>query len=308
MFAVEAHNLVKRYKDVQALNSLNFKIEQGEMYGFIGPDGAGKTSLFRILTSLLIPEEGTATVLGHDVVKDYREIRKISGYMPGRFSLYPDLSVEENLQFFASVFKADIQDNYHLVKDIYSHIEPFKKRRAGKLSGGMKQKLALSCALIHKPDILFLDEPTTGVDPVSRQEFWEMLGRLQKDGLTIVVSTPYMDEASRCDRIAMIYKGDILAEDTPDAICNMVAGELWSAAGAPGYDILRFLRSCGECVNVYPFGQEVHFQFHGDPETMQKKVREQFPEVVLRKIHASVEDVFLHLSADAAKEKEVLNG
>ncbi len=308
MFAVEAHNLVKKYKDVQALNSLNFKIEQGEMYGFIGPDGAGKTSLFRILTSLLIPNKGSATVMGHDVVKDYREIRKISGYMPGRFSLYPDLSVEENLQFFASVFKADIQENYHLIKDIYSHIEPFKKRRAGKLSGGMKQKLALSCALIHKPEILFLDEPTTGVDPVSRQEFWEMLGRLQKDGLTIVVSTPYMDEASRCDRIAMIYRGDILAEDTPEAICNMVDGELWSAAGAQGYNLLRFLRSCSECVNVYPFGQEVHFQFHGDHENMQEKVREQFPDVILREIRPSVEDVFLNLSADAAKEKEVLNG
>lgn len=308
MFAVEAHNLVKKYKDVQALNSLNFKIEQGEMYGFIGPDGAGKTSLFRILTSLLIPNDGFATVMGYDVVKDYREIRKISGYMPGRFSLYPDLSVEENLQFFASVFKANIQENYHLIKDIYSHIEPFKKRRAGKLSGGMKQKLALSCALIHKPEILFLDEPTTGVDPVSRQEFWEMLGRLKKDGLTIVVSTPYMDEAGRCDRIAMIYRGDILAEDSPQAISNMIDGKLFAASGVQIYDLLRFLRSLDECRNVYPFGQEVHFQILGSIEELRAKISDRFPDADIKEIKASVEDVFLHLSAESAKEEEVLNG
>ncbi|MBN2729540.1 MAG: ABC transporter ATP-binding protein [Bacteroidales bacterium] len=308
MFAVEAHNLVKRYKSVQALNSLNFTIDKGEMYGFIGPDGAGKTSLFRILTSLLIPDEGSATVLGYDVVKDYREIRKISGYMPGRFSLYPDLSVEENLQFFASVFKTSIEENYHMVKDIYSHIEPFKKRRAGKLSGGMKQKLALSCALIHKPEILFLDEPTTGVDPVSRQEFWEMLARLKKEGLSIVVSTPYMDEASLCARIAMMYKGDILAEDSPEAIQQMISGKLWSVSGARTYDILRYLRTFNTCFNIYPFGQNVHFQVSGDAEAVFQQIKNEFQNIQIVEIQASVEDVFLHLSARTEEEKEVLNG
>ena len=195
MEIVSVRNLKKSYGKVQAIRNLSFDVNEGEIYGIIGPDGAGKTTLFRILTTLLLANEGAATIDGLDVVKNYKQIRKQIGYMPGRFSLYPDLSVEENLTFFATIFNTTIQENYHLVEDIYKQIEPFKTRKAGKLSGGMKQKLALSCALIHAPKVLFLDEPTTGVDPVSRKEFWEMLKNLKKHGITILVSTPYMDEA-----------------------------------------------------------------------------------------------------------------
>lgn len=198
---VVVDNISKRYGKVEALRGVSFAVKPGELFGLIGPDGAGKSTLFRILTTLLLADEGTATVGGADVVKDYKEIRRKVGYMPGGFSLYQDLTVEENLNFFATVFHTTIEENYDLVKDIYQQIEPFKKRRAGALSGGMKQKLALSCALIHKPDILFLDEPTTGVDPVSRKEFWEMLRRLKEQGITIIASTPIMDEARQCDTL-----------------------------------------------------------------------------------------------------------
>ena len=204
MIAVEAKDLKRNYGKVEALKGISFKVPSGEIFGIIGPDGAGKTTLFRILTTLLLADSGSAVVDGDDVVKDFKSIRKKVGYMPGRFSLYQDLSVEENMKIFASIFNTSIEENYHLVKDIYSQIEPFKKRKAGALSGGMKQKLALSCALIHKPTVLFLDEPTTGVDPVSRKEFWDMLYKLKMQGITILVSTPYMDEASLCDRIALI--------------------------------------------------------------------------------------------------------
>ncbi len=216
--SVEIRDVSKRYGDVLALESISFRVEEGELFGVIGPDGAGKTSLFRILTSLLLPDEGTATVEGFDVEKDFREIRKITGYMPGRFSLYQDLTVEENLSFYATVFGTTVEENYDLIKDIYIQIEPFKKRRAGKLSGGMKQKLALSCALIHKPRILILDEPTTGVDAVSRKEFWEMLLRLKGSDITILVSTPYMDEAELCDRVALLQDGKLLSVNTPAKI------------------------------------------------------------------------------------------
>ena len=208
----------KSYKDVVALQGISLEIEKGELFGFIGPDGAGKTSLFRILVTLMLPDKGSARVAGYDVVRDYKKIRRIAGYMPGRFSLYQDLTVEENLRFFASIFKTSIEENYDMIRDIYSQIEPFKNRHAGKLSGGMKQKLALSCALIHKPEVLFLDEPTTGVDAVSRKEFWEMLGTLRSKGITVLVSTPYMDEASLCDRVALIQKGKIMDINSPEAI------------------------------------------------------------------------------------------
>lgn len=208
MTAVSVENITKRYGKTVALDGVSFEVEKGELFGIIGPDGAGKTTLFRIIATLILADSGTASVDGFDVVRDYKELRKRIGYMPGRFSLYQDLTVEENLSFFAAVFGTTIRENYHLVEGIYKLLEPFRKRRAGKLSGGMKQKLALCCALIHKPDILYLDEPTTGVDPVSRKEFWEMLGKLQQEGITIVVSTPYMDEANLCDRIALI-KGDV---------------------------------------------------------------------------------------------------
>src|SRR5437762_6190224 len=223
MNAVIVENIIKTYgkkKEVTALSDISFDVSQGELFGIIGPDGAGKTSLFRILTTLLLADSGKVSVDGYDVVKDYKAIRKRIGYMPGRFSLYQDMSVEENLNFFATIFNTSIKENYDLIKDIYIQIEPFKDRKAGKLSGGMKQKLALSCALIHRPSVLFLDEPTTGVDAVSRKEFWEMLKRLKEQGITILVSTPYMDEATLCDRIALIQSGKILSIDTPPAIRN----------------------------------------------------------------------------------------
>ena len=216
--AITVNGISKRYCKVQALHGVSLSVDEGELFGLIGPDGAGKTTLFRLLTTLLLPDEGTATVCGLDLVKDYRLIRQQVGYMPGRFSLYSDLSVEENLQFFASLFGTTVEENYSLVAPIYSQIEPFRKRKAGKLSGGMKQKLALSCALIHKPRVLFLDEPTTGVDVVSRVEFWDMLQNLRRQGITILVSTPYMDEAQRCTRVALISGGSILGVDTPDEI------------------------------------------------------------------------------------------
>ncbi len=216
--SISLSNISKSYKKVKAFQDISFDVKPGELFGLIGPDGAGKTTLFRILTTLLIPDEGTATVAGFDVIEDYKAIRNCVGYMPGKFSLYQDLTVEENLTFFATIFGTTIEENYDLIEDIYVQIEPFKDRRAGKLSGGMKQKLAFCCALIHKPKVLFLDEPTTGVDPVSRKEFWEMLKRLQKKGITILVSTPYMDEAALCDRVALIQDGKILDIDTPEAI------------------------------------------------------------------------------------------
>ena len=218
MIAVAANNLSRSYDKVHALRDLSLEVGRGEIYGIIGPDGAGKTTLFRILTTLMLADSGTATVDGLDVVYDYREIRRRIGYMPGRFSLYQDLTVEENLNFFATLFGTTVSENYHLIEPIYKQIEPFKTRRAGKLSGGMKQKLALSCALIHKPSVLFLDEPTTGVDPVSRKEFWEMLRRLREQGITILASTPYMDEAARCDRVAIMKGGTITSEVPPDRI------------------------------------------------------------------------------------------
>ena len=216
--SISINDVTKNYGSICALDNVSFEVEKGELFGLIGPDGAGKTTLFRILTTLLLPDSGTATVEGLDAIKDYKRIRSIVGYMPGRFSLYQDLSVEENLEFFASIFGVDVKDNYDIIAPIYSQIEPFAKRRAGKLSGGMKQKLALSCALIHRPQVLFLDEPTTGVDAVSRSEFWDMLAGLKQYGISILVSTPYMDEAGRCDRIALINEGKILKIDTPENI------------------------------------------------------------------------------------------
>jgi ABC-type multidrug transport system ATPase subunit len=220
MEAVRVEGLSKSYGEVTALKNLSFEVGQGEIYGIIGPDGAGKTTLFRILTTLMLLDSGTARVDGLDTVKDHREIRRRIGYMPGRFSLYQDLTVEENLNFFATLFGTTVEENYHLIEPIYKQIEPFKDRRAGKLSGGMKQKLALSCALIHKPGVLFLDEPTTGVDPVSRKEFWDMLRRLREQGITILASTPYMDEAARCDRVAIIKDGSFTGVVAPDEIKN----------------------------------------------------------------------------------------
>ncbi len=264
MNTVVVENLSKRYNKIPALNNISFNVDKGEIFGFIGPDGGGKTSLFRILVTLLLPDEGKASVVGLDVVKDYKKIRKLVGYMPGKFSLYQDLTVEENLTFFATIFSTTIQENYHLIKDIYSQIEPFKDRRAGALSGGMKQKLALSCALIHKPEVLFLDEPTTGVDAVSRKEFWEMLKSLKQSGITIVVSTPYMDEASLCDRVALIQNGSILKIDKPDLITANFGKKLLALRSANIHKLLTDLSNYPLCDTVFPFGQHVHYTAKDD--------------------------------------------
>ncbi|HTM03548.1 MAG TPA: ABC transporter ATP-binding protein [Vicinamibacterales bacterium] len=257
--SIKASNLVRRFADTTALDGVSFEISAGELFGFIGPDGGGKTTLFRILVTLLKPDDGTATVLGLDVVRDLWAIRQRVGYMPGRFSLYPDLSVEENLRFFASVFDTTIEASYEQIAPIYEQIAPFKDRRAAALSGGMKQKLALCCALVHKPEVLFLDEPTTGVDAVSRREFWDLLGRLRAGGLTIVVSTPYMDEADRCDRVALIQHGKLLAVDTPAAIANSFDRPLIGVHASKRYDALLALRRFPHAHSVLPFGAVHHY-------------------------------------------------
>lgn len=261
MPAVSISHINKTYgkkKEVTALTDISFEVAKGELFGIIGPDGAGKTSLFRILTTLLLADKGEATVDGFDVVKEFKAIRKRVGYMPGKFSLYPDLTVEENLNFFATIFNTSIKENYDLIKDIYVQIEPFKGRRAGKLSGGMKQKLALSCALIHKPSVLFLDEPTTGVDAVSRKEFWEMLKSLREQGITILVSTPYMDEASMCDRVALLQKGAIMAIDKPKAIVEAFAYDLWAVKAPAMLPLLRQLNHFDKIIRAYPSGVYHH--------------------------------------------------
>lgn len=301
MDVVSAHNLTKIYgKDkVTAVNGVSFTVSKGEIFGLIGPDGAGKTSIFRMLTTLLLPENGTATVGGLDIQRDYKQIRKQIGYMPGRFSLYTDLTVEENLNFFATVFGTTVKGNYDLIKDIYIQIEPFKKRKAGKLSGGMKQKLALCCALIHKPDVLFLDEPTTGVDPVSRKEFWEMLKRLKTQGITILVSTPYMDEAVLCDRIALMQKGTILSINTPQAIINKFPDRLFAVKAGNMYDLLRTLQRNTNISGSYSFGEYVHVVLSPSgisPEDVQSYLQQQgLTEIEWKKATVTVEDCFIKL-------------
>lgn len=262
MNTVVVEGLVKKYHTrkgtVTALEGLSLAVQKGEVFGLIGPDGAGKTTLFRILTTVLLPDEGAAAVGGFDTVRDYREIRRRVGYMPGRFSLYQDLSVRENLEFFASIFNADIETNYELIRDIYNQLEPFQKRKAGQLSGGMKQKLALSCALIHKPEVLFLDEPTTGVDAVSRKEFWEMLHRLKVQGITILVSTSYMDEAGLCDRVALLQNGRLLQIDTPQGILGHFGKPLWAVRSSEMYRLLGALKGDASVESAYPFGGYHH--------------------------------------------------
>ncbi|HOH83529.1 MAG TPA: ABC transporter ATP-binding protein [Bacteroidales bacterium] len=284
--------------EIKALDKVSFRVDSGELFGFIGPDGAGKTSLFRILVSLLLPDSGTATVCGFDVVKDFKKIRNIAGYMPGKFSLYQDLTVEENLTFFATIFGTTIQKNYHLIKDIYCQIEPFKDRRAGALSGGMKQKLALSCAMIHKPEILFLDEPTTGVDAVSRMEFWEMLHNLKKAGITIIVSTPYMDEASLCDRVALIQEGSILKIGTPEEIITDFQKPVFAIRSENTHQLIRDLEKSPECESVYPFGQYLHFipeNVNIVIDTLSKTIHESHPEAEVFQVKPDIEDCFINL-------------
>lgn len=299
MAILSVDNLKKSYGGVQALRGLTFGVDEGEIYGIIGPDGAGKTTLFRILTTLLLADEGTATVDGLDVVKDYKRIRKQIGYMPGRFSLYPDLSVEENLTFFATIFNTTIEENYHLVEDIYRQIEPFKTRKAGKLSGGMKQKLALSCALIHAPRVLFLDEPTTGVDPVSRKEFWEMLKKLKKHGITILVSTPYMDEAVLCDRIALIQDGEFMQVDTPQRIISGYSETIWSVQSNRMHQLLTDLRQCEEVTSAFSFGETYHVTVRKGSSMDSLNVyleSKGHRQVRIAPIHATIEDCFMLLT------------
>jgi len=261
---VTVDHLTKSFGEVKAIQDISFATAKGEIFGFIGPDGAGKTTLFRIITTLLIPDQGQVTVLGLDCVKSFRELRRHIGYMPGRFSLYMDLTVEENLNFYATVFGTTVSENYELIADIYSHIEPFKNRPAGKLSGGMKQKLALSCALIHKPELLVLDEPTTGVDAVSRAEFWEMLKKLRKHNITILVSTPYMDEAMQCDRVALIQEGKLLSVDQPEKITDGFSQKLFSIKASEKYHLITVLREFPLISTAYPFGDSVHVTFRDD--------------------------------------------
>jgi len=299
---IEVKDLDKSYRKgrVKALNGISFTVEDGEIFGVIGPDGAGKSSLFRILASLILPDSGSATMNGYDAVKDYRKVRQIIGYMPGRFSLYQDLSVEENLTFFATLFNTTIEENYHLIKDIYQQIEPFKNRRAGALSGGMKQKLALSCALIHKPEILILDEPTTGVDPVSRKEFWDMLGRLKEQGITILVSTAYMDEASRCDRIALIREGEFIASDTPQGIIDDYPEVLWSVEGSRMSALLDVLRGNAQVKSSFAFGDKHHITVEEElypDELKQYLVDKGFHDVRIAPIEPTVEDCFMALTS-----------
>ncbi|MEZ4828858.1 MAG: ABC transporter ATP-binding protein [Bacteroidia bacterium] len=259
MAAISIQQLSRSYGEVQALKSVSLEVEPGELFGLIGPDGAGKTTLIRILATLLLPGDGHAEVLGYDVVNQYREIRKKMGYMPGKFSLYYDLTILENINLFATIFGTTLEENYDLIRDIYSQIEPFKHRRAGNLSGGMKQKLALSCALIHAPEVLFLDEPTTGVDAVSRREFWEMLRKLRDRGITILVSTPYMDEASLCDRVALIQNGNILQIDTPENIVGSFKSDLYAVKADQTWKLLKDLRAYEWAASVFAFGESVHY-------------------------------------------------
>lgn len=296
---IEVQHLSKRYGSVRAVQDLSFSVSFGELYGIIGPDGAGKTTLFRILTTLLLADSGEARVAGLDVAKDYREIRELIGYMPGKFSLYQDLTVEENLRFFASVFNTTIRENYHLVEDIYKQIEPFRNRLVGKLSGGMKQKLALSCALIHKPKVLFLDEPTTGVDPVSRKEFWGMLLRLKQQGITILVSTPYMDEARLCDRIALMQGGHFLGVDTPQHIIDHYPETLWSVRAKEMHRLLGDLRRFPGTKTSFSFGETYHVTLEKayPPESLQYYLEERgYTEVRVQAISPLVEDCFMLLS------------
>lgn len=297
--SISVKNISKKYKTVLALQNITFEVQEGELFGLIGPDGAGKTTLFRLLTTLLIPNEGSATVANYDIVKQVKEIRNSVGYMPGKFSLYQDLTIAENLVFFATIFGTTIEENYDLIEDIYVQIEPFKNRRAGALSGGMKQKLALCCALIHKPKVLFLDEPTTGVDSVSRKEFWEMLKRLKQKGITILVSTPYMDEASLCDRIALIQKGKILKIDSPDAIVKAYEKTIYEVATNQMHNLILDLKEFPSQYSVFAFGEFMHYIDKNDTfetETLRAYLHEKgHQNISIQKATPTIEDVFMDL-------------
>lgn len=306
---IVVNNISKAYDKgaVIALDSLSFEVDKGELFGLIGPDGAGKTTLFRILTTLLLADKGNASVAGFDVVRDYRKIRNCVGYMPGRFSLYQDLTVKENLTFFATLFNTTIEKNYYLIKNIYDQIKPFENRRAGKLSGGMKQKLALSCALIHKPSVLFLDEPTTGVDVVSRREFWEMLRSLKESGITILVSTPYMEEAILCERIGLIQKGKMLGIDTPDKIIQAYPERLFAIKANDIYRLLQELRHCSMVTSCNAFGEWLHITISGAAieAVEQFALQNGHTDVEVKVIEPTIEDSFIRLMGNETQNDSV---
>ncbi|MCL1851016.1 MAG: ABC transporter ATP-binding protein [Bacteroidetes bacterium] len=301
MSAIYIEKISKKYGKVNALSEISFEVNEGEVFGLIGPDGAGKTTLFNILATLQLPSSGKVTLLGYDLVADYKKIRKEIGYLPGVFSLYPDLSVYENLRFFATMYGGNIKDNIHLITPIWKQLSPFKERQAGHLSGGMKQKLALCCALIHKPKILFLDEPTTGVDPVSRREFWTLLKEIKKQGIAVLVSTPYMDEATRCDRIALMKEGKIITINTPTKIIENYKGKLYSLKTATIFNLLDCMQKCPIKSNYYPYGECMHVSFYS--ENFNLKDFEDFLEINgqkfsdLAQIQPTIEDCFIELVA-----------
>ncbi|HOK51431.1 MAG TPA: ABC transporter ATP-binding protein [Bacteroidales bacterium] len=287
----------KSYHEVLAIEDLTFEVKPNELLGFIGPDGSGKTTLFRILATLLLPDQGKITYGQYDLVKDYQQIRPRLGYMPGRFSLYPDLTVEENLNFFATLYGTSIAQNYDLIDDIYVQLEPFANRPAGKLSGGMKQKLALCCALVHRPEVLILDEPTTGVDAVSRKEFWMLLKKLQHQGVTILVSTPYMDEASLCDRVILMQKGKILSTDTPTGLIAKYPENLYAALGENIYSLKKALASMPECKTAYLSGRKVHFTIangYGVSDITRGLNQRGISQITIERMEPTVEDCFIY--------------
>ncbi len=303
---IELSNISKSFGNIKALRNISLNIPEKKIFGFIGPDGAGKTTLFRLITTLMLPDQGTVTVNGFDTVKDYKKIRKFTGYMPGRFSLYLDLTVEENLNFYATIFNTSLAENYNIIKGVYSQIEPFKKRPAGKLSGGMKQKLALSCALIHNPEILILDEPTTGVDAVSRKEFWELLAELRNKGMTIIVSTPYMDEAEKCDEIALIHKGKILEVDEPKKVVTSFKGYLYSVTGDNFYKLIEDLRNFDDKTSAYLFGQSIHLSLDKkqDEKILQDYlVKLGHKDIRIMPIKPLIEDCFIAAMETSGKER-----
>ena len=299
--AIDIQGLTKRYGKLTALDRVSLSVSEGSLFGLIGPDGAGKTTLYQILTTLLSPDEGSATVAGLDVVRDYRRLRTEIGYMPERFSLYPGLTVSENLHFFASLFGVDVKENFDLIAPIFSQLEKFPNRRAGALSGGMKQKLALSCALIHRPKVLLLDEPTTGVDAVSRGEFWEMLATLREKGITILVSTSYMDEAGRCERIALINKGKILDVNTPERLMESMDRNLYNASAGEMYPLLEALRSLPDVTDCYTFGATLHivtsdgFRPDEATDTLRQKG---LNDARIWPAKGNIEDLFIKLAKD----------
>lgn len=299
---ISVRGLKRKYGDTVAIGGIDVEVPENEIFGIVGPDGAGKTTLLRLMATLLLPDAGTITIDGFNTVSEYRHVRDRIGYMPGRFSLYQDLTVEENLDFFATVFGTTIKENYDLIADIYRQIEPFKDRRAGALSGGMKQKLALSCALIHKPRVLFLDEPTTGVDPVSRREFWDMLGRLRQRGLTILVSTPYMDEASRCDRIALMQEGLFLKIDTPRGIIEGFRSELWAVRADAMSKLLRELRGREDVATCFAFGDAHHITFKKaspDPSFFRASLESAgYRDIQIDRIQPTIEDCFMAVAGE----------